>query len=222
MWVEILKTLGTIVVAALTAFGGGYFSYKKFVIERNDAKEEKATQFLIDKAKEEMRQEIKESVQKGIIDCGEIGDRAILNLRDEFMKSLEEGLRSRGKEGEERFKINSRQIEANSQQLAENSKQIEEILGIVKNQAEKYNAMADSLTSLNKVAAATADSQCNSNYDRLLIVTNKILKSGKMTISDKTNLKQLYESWKILGGKEPKMETKYEECMKLPLSLDED
>ena len=225
-WVEVLKILGTIVVAALTAFGGSFLSYKKFIIERNDAKEEKQTNILIEaalaKAKEEMRNEIKNSVQQGIVDCGEIGDKAVLKLRDEFMKSLEDGLKARGEEGRARFDVNSKQIQANSQQLAENSKQIEEILGIVRGQAEKYDTMADSLTALNKITAATAESQCNSNYDRLLIVTNKILKSKKMTISDKTNLKQLYESWRILGGKDPKMETMYEECMKIELSPDED
>lgn len=225
MWLEVLKVLVTVLAAAVTAFGGGYFSYKKFVIERNDAKEKESTQKLIEdalkKSEEKMRKEIKESVQQGIVDCGEIGDKAILRVRDEFMESLAEGLKARGEEGQRRFDINSRQIELNSHQLAENSKQIEEILGIVKGQAEKYDMMADSLTTLNKVTAATAESQCNSNYDRLLLVTAKILKSQVMTISDKTNLKQLYESWKILGGKDLQMETKYEECMKLNPVLDE-
>ena len=218
-WGEVIKVIGTIIVAGITAFGGGYFSYKKFVIERNDAKEEKNTQLLIDnsltKVKEEMRTEIKEAVQQGIVDCGEIGDRAILRVRDEFTKSLEDGLEARGKEGKERFDINSRQIEANSIQLAENSKQIEEILTIVKGQTEKYDVMADSLTALNKLAVASAEAQCNSQFDRLLITTNKILKTGRMTITDKTNIKQLYESWKILGGKDPKMDTLYEECIKI-------
>lgn len=218
-WSEVFKVLGTIIVAGITAFGGGYFSYKKFVIERNDAKEEKSTQLLIDnsigQAKEEMREEIKEAVQKGIIDCGEIGDRAILRVRDDLQKSFAEGLEARGQEGAERFRINSDQISENSKQLAVNSKQIEEILSIVKGQTEKYDAMADSLTALNKLAVASAEAQCNSQFDRLLITTNKILKNGRMTITDKTNIKQLYESWKILGGKDPKMETLYEECMKI-------
>jgi hypothetical protein len=226
-WSEVVKVLGTIVVAAVTALGSGYFGYKQFVLKRQDEREEKNTQSLIDaslaKVKEEMRKEINDAVQQGIVDCGEIGDRAILRVRDEFMKSLEEGLEARGKEGKERFELNSHQIEANSKQLAENSKQIEEILGIVKSQAVKYDAMADSLTALNKVVASSAEAQCNSNYDRLLIVTNKVLKSGKMTISDKTNIKQLYSSWKELGGKDPtgKMDTMYEECMGMELTLDE-
>lgn len=226
MLVEVLKIIGTLLVAAVTAFGGGYFSYKKFKIERTDAKEKESTQLLINTAikevEEKMRAEIKDKVQQGIVDCGEIGDRAILKVRDELMKSLEEGLEARGKEGAERFRVNSEQIQENSKQLAENSKQIEEILGIVKGQAEKYDAMADSLTALNKVAVATAESQCNSNYDRLLIVTNKVLRSKKFTISDKTNLQQLYDSWKSLGGKDPKMETMYNECMKMEVVLDEE
>lgn len=196
---------------------------RKFYIERQDAKEEKNTQLLIDnaieKAKKEMRQEIKEAVQQGIIDCGVKGDKAIREVQEDFVRKLEEGLRARGEEGKERFEINSRQIQENSKQLSENSKQIEELIGVVKDQAEsnneKFNALADTLTSLNKVIGISAESQANSNYDRLLIVTNKVLKSGKLTISDKTNLKQLYGSWKDLGGKDAKMDTLYEECMKI-------
>lgn len=120
MLVEVLKVVGTIIVAAIAAFGGGFLTYKKFIIERQDAKDEKTIQLLIDnsitKAREEIRMEIKEAVQKGIVDCGEIGDRAILRVRDEVMKSLEEGLEARGKEGKERFDINSKQIEENSKQ----------------------------------------------------------------------------------------------------------
>ena len=220
---EVIKTLGTVIVSMVTTFGGGYFLMRKFYIERQDAKEEKNTQLLIDnaieKAKEDMRKEIKAAVQQGIVDCGVIGDKAIREVQEDFVKKLEEGLRARGEEGRERFEINSRQIQENSKQLSENSKQIEELIGVVKDQAEsnneKFNALADTLTSLNKVIGISAESQANSNYDRLLIVTNKVLKSGKMTISDKTNLKQLYGSWKDLGGKDAKMDTLYEECMKI-------
>lgn len=223
-WSEVIKVIGTIAVAAITAFGGTFFTYKKFVIERQDAKEEKETKLLIDnaitKAKEEMRAEIKTAVQQGIVDCGTIGDKAIRQVQEELVKRIEEGLVARGEEGRKRFDINSKQIQANSEQLAENSKQIEELVGIVKDQAEsnnqKFTALADSLTSLNRMIGISAESQCNSNYDRLLIVTNKVLKSGRMTISDKTNLKQLYGSWKDLGGKDAKMDTLYEECMKIP------
>ena len=220
---EVIKVLGTIIVAAITSLGGTYFTYKKFVIERQDAKEEKNIQVLIDKsiekAKEDMRKEIKEAVQQGIVDCGVIGDRAIREVQEDIVRKLEEGLKARGEEGKERFELNSKQIQENSKQLSENSRQIEELIGVVKDQAEsnneKFNALADTLASLNKVIGISAESQANSNYDRLLIVTNKVLKSGKLTISDKTNLKQLYGSWKDLGGKDAKMDTLYEECMKI-------
>ena len=72
-----------------------------------------------------------------------------------------------------------------------------------------------------KTAEESAESQCNSNYDRLLFVTNKVLKSGRMTISDKTNLKQLYSSWKDLGGRDAKMDTLYEECIKITPTQDD-
>lgn len=226
---EVIKVLGTIIVAAITSFGGTYFTYKKFVIERQDAKEEKNTQMLIDKAiekaKEDMRKEIKEAVQQGIVDCGVIGDKAIREVQEDIVRKLEDGLKARGEEGRERFEINSKQIQENSKQLSENSRQIEELIGVVKNQAEsnneKFNALADTLASLNKVIGISAESQANSNYDRLLIVTNKVLKSGKMTISDKTNLNQLYGSWKDLGGKDAKMDTLVEECMKITPTLDD-
>lgn len=225
MWIEILKILATILVAALTALGSNYFGYKEFILKRQDEKEEKNIQKLINESiktvRENLLKEIKENVKQGIVDCGEIGDRAILRVKEELQDEIQKGLEMRGEEGRERFEINSHQIEANSKQLAQNSKQIEEILGIVKNQSTKYDLLAESLTSLNKVAAATAEAQCNSNYDRLLIVTNKVLKNSRMTISDKTNLMQLYESWKELGGKDPKMDTMYNECMKIPPILDE-
>ena len=225
MWTKLIEVLGTILVAALTAFGSQYFGYKQFILKRQDEKEEKNVQKIVDDSIKNLRTEllgeIKENVKQGIVDCGEIGDRAILRVQEELQEEIKKGLEMRGEEGKKRFEVNSRQIEANSKQLAENSKQIEEILGIVRGQTTKYDLMAESLTSLNKVAAATAEAQCNSNYDRLLIVTNKVLKSAHMTISDKTNLMQLYDSWKVLGGKDAKMDTMYNECMKIPPVLDE-
>lgn len=189
----------TIVVAVIGVIGtsmASVFGFLQFWLKRRDEKDEEALKKMIAKM------------------ISEADDR----LRGEF----NDGLLERENTGKERFDINSRQIQENNVQLAENSKQIEEILGIVRDQAQKYDAMADSLTALNKVAAATAEAQCNSNYDRLLMVTNKVLKSGKMTISDKTNIKQLYNSWKELGGVDPtkNMETMYEECMKITPELD--
>lgn len=228
-WTEVFKVIGTIAASAITTFGGGYFILKKFYIERQDSKEEKGIQLQIDnaieKAKKEMRQEIKESVQQGIIDCGVIGDKAIREVQDEFVRKLEEGLRARGAEGKERFDINSRQIEMNSKQLAENSKQLEELVGIVKDQTEsnnkKFDTLADSLSSLNKVIEASAESQRSFNYDRILMVANKALQNGKITINQKTNLNQLYDSWTKLGGKDAKINTLFNECSKLTTIPDE-
>jgi hypothetical protein len=141
-------------------------------------------------------------------------DEAVEKAKKEMMEELNKGLYKRGEEGRERFEINSKAIE-------ENTAQISELTSLMKEQAVKINQFTESFSSLNTVVKTTAESQRNSNYDRLLIVTNKILKSGKMTISDKTNLKQLYKSWKDLNGVDPKMDTYYEECMQVVVSMDE-
>ena len=222
-----------IVVAVLGLIGtsiGSVLAYIQFVVKRKDEKEEKTVQSQIDATiatvRESISKEIKEEVHKGIIECGVIGDKAIRQAQDEFVGKLEEGLKARGAEGKERFDINSRQIQENSKQLSQNSKQIEELVGIVKEQSEqnnsKFNALAESLTSLNKMICISVESQCNSNYDRLLMVTSKVLKSKILTITDKTNLKQLYSSWKELGGKDAKMDTMYEECMGMKPTLEEE
>ena len=228
-WIELFKVIATILASVITTFGAGWITLKKFYLERQDKKDDVLLQKKIDdsieKAKKEMREEMKMSVHQGIVDCGVIRDKAIRQIRDEFMKKLEEGLKATGDEGKEMFEINSRQIQENSRQLSENSKQIEALVSIVKVQAErndaKFAALTDTLASLNKMALISAESQCNSNYDRLLFVTNKVLKSGRLTISDKTNLKQLYTSWKDLGGKDAKMDTLYEECIKITPIPDE-
>ena len=44
---------------------------------------------------------------------------------------------------------------------------------------------------------------------------NVAVKSGKMTISEKTNIKQLYNSWKDLSGVDPKIDTLVDECLKI-------
>lgn len=224
---DVIKTLGTIIVAAIAAFGGGFLTYKKFIIERQDAKEEKQLQALINasnaKLKEEIRVEIKDAVQQGIVDCGVIGDRAIKQSYDKLEKKLELGLNARGEEGKERFETHAAAIKEINEQIKANSKQIAELTELTKAQLENQVGFTESLAALNKVVAASAESQCNANYDRLLIVTNKVLKSGKMTVSDKTNIKQLYNSWKELGGKDPtgKMDTMYEECMGMSLTIDD-
>ena len=131
-------------------------------------------------------------------------------LRDEFAT----GLTERENTGRERFDINSKAIQENTEQIAE-------LTGLVKDQIKKIDLFAESMTALGKVVRASAESQRNSNYDRLLFVANKVLKSGKLTITEKTNLKQLYNSWKDLQGVDPKIDTLYEECMKLTPVPDE-
>ena len=225
MLAEILKILGTVLVAVITTFGTGWLALKKMYVERQDKKDEVLLQKRIDDsikaAREEITMEIKDEVRKGIVECGVIGDRAIREAQEEFVKKLEEGLKARGEEGKERFEINSKQIQENSRQLSENSKQIEELIGVVKEQAEttekKFNALADSLTSLNTITYANAKSQRSAIFDKLLMVGNKILKAGKMTVNDKTNLIQLYNSWKELQGENDELETLVEECKKLPV-----
>lgn len=214
----LLQAVVTIVVALISGLGGSFFSYRQFILKRKDEKEEKSIQKQIDDsiktARVEISREIKEAMQQGIVDCGVIGDRAIREVQDEFILKLEEGLKARGEEGKERFEINSKQI-------VQNTEQIKELTGLVKDQITKIDMFAESMTSLNSVVRATAESQRTSNYDRLLIVCNKILKSGKMTITDKTNLKQLYKSWLDLKGNDPKIDTMYEECMKMTPIPDE-
>ena len=214
----LLQAVVTIVVALISGLGGSFFSYRQFTLKRKDEKEEKSIQKQIDDsiktARVEISKEIKEAVQQGIVDCGVIGDRAIRETQDELIKKLEEGLKARGEEGKERFEFNSKQI-------IQNTEQIKELTGLVKDQITKIDMFAESMTSLNSVVRATAESQRTSNYDRLLIVCNKILESGKMTITDKTNLKQLYKSWSDLKGEDPKIDTMYEECMKMTPIPDE-
>ena len=83
----------------------------------------------------------------------------------------------------------------------------------------------ESLTSLTSMAKMSAESQRNNTYDRILMVANKVLKSRTITITEKTNLKQLYSSWQDFhreGEKlDPKIVTIYEECMKLTPIPDE-
>ena len=213
----ILQAIVSIIVALIAGTTGGGLVFAKFWIERRDRKEEISVQKQIDDsiicARKEITNEIKAAVQQGILDCGVIGDKAIRQAEDNFVHKLEEGLKARGEEGRERFEINSNQIN-------ENSSMIKEILAIQRDQTEKMGRMAESITSLAQVSEACAESQRNSNYDRLLIVTNNIIKAGVMTITEKTNLTQLYNSWKKLQGRDPKIDTLYDECMKVRTVLD--
>ena len=202
-----LSGIVTILVALVGGSVSAIISHRQFLLKRQDEKEEKSVQKQIDDS-------IDKAMEDFIAKCGEIGDAQIQKAKEEVRKEFEEGLIMRGKEGKERFDINSKQI-------AENSEMIKEILEIQKDQSQKFEMLAESMTALNKVVMASAESQRNANYDRLLFVANKVLKSGKMTISEKTNIKQLYNSWKDLSGNDPKIDTLYEECMKLTPIPDE-
>ena len=207
MWVEVLKVIGTIVVASIAAFGGGFLTYKKFIIERQDAKDNALIQKQIDDT-------VEKAMQEYIRKCGEIGDKAISDAVEEARGEFEKGLEMRGEEGRERFETNSKAIQ-------ENSAMIKQILTIQKDSTEKIDKMADSITALAQVSEACAESQRTANYDRLLIVTNKIIKSRKMTMTEKTNLIQLYDSWKKLQGNDKKIDVMYDECLKITPILDE-
>ena len=197
----ILQAIVTIIVALISGLGGSYFSYRQFILKRKDEKEEKSIQKQIDDS-------IDKAMGRCIAQCGEIGDAQIAKAKNEMHQELEEGLIKRGEEGKKRFDINSEQIQQNTEQIAK-------LTDLVTDQVTKINLLADSMTSANRLLVASTESQKSFNYDRLLFITNKVLKSGQMTISDKTNLKQLYNSWKDLNGNDPKIDTLYEECIKL-------
>ena len=142
-------------------------------------------------------------------------DNAIKNARTEITKEIknavDDGIVRCGVIGDKAIRDTQSDLE---KQIEANSKQIGELTNLTKD-------VLTNMDSINKVVTISAESQRNSNYDRLLIVTNKILKSGKMTIGEKTNLRQLYESWKALKGEDPKMDTKYDECLKISPTIDE-
>ena len=160
-------------------------------------------QFLI-KRKDEKEEK---GIQKRI-------DEAMEKVRSEIMKEVTTGLEERDRTGKKRFEINSRAIE-------ENTEQINRLTKLVESQITKMDAFTESLTALNVIVKATAESQCNANYDRLLVVASKVLSTGKVTITEKTNLRQLYSSWKDLGGNDAKIDTMYEACEELDLILDD-
>lgn len=139
-------------------------------------------------------------------------DEAVRMAKAEMQEEFNQGLQERENTGRERFAINSEAIQ-------ENSAQIGKLVGLVENQILKMDNFAESMTALNRVVKATAEAQRNTNYDRFLTVASKVLIQGEISITEKTNLKQLYTSWKDLDGRDPKIDTMYEEAMKLPLNV---
>ena len=185
-------TIGQIIVAIIVAAIGSAGAMFGFL------------QFMIKRKDEKENNDVDKRIAEAV-------DKAKKEVREDF----EKGLLMRGEEGRARFEINSKQIEKNTTQLAN-------ILTIVEDQAEKYNDMLQSLTVLAKQAEVSAEGQRSFNYDRILMVANKALKNGKITITAKTNLNQLCDSYKKLGGNDPKIKTLYEECMKLTTIPDEE
>lgn len=188
----------TILVAAIGVIGtsiASVFGFLPFWLKRRDEKDEEALRAMISKM------------------IGEADDK----LRGEFRSGLDE----REHTGKERFDTHAESIREINEQIKLNNKQITELTELSKTQLQNQVGFTESLTALNKMVKISVESQRNSNYDRLLLVTTKILKSGKMTFSDKTNLIQLYTSWKEMGGIDPEMDTKYEECIKFKPVLDE-
>lgn len=217
-----LQAIVSIVVALIAGTTGGGLVFTKFIIERQDKLKENNTQKLIDDAidvaRKDITQEIKDAVRQGIVDCGVIGDKAIREVQEEFVKKLDEGLKARGEEGAERFKIHAESFKEVNKLVAENTKQIGELTEISKQTLK-------SLSALSKMARTSAESQKSNNYDRILLVGKNVLKNQRITLAEKTNLKQLYNSWVDFheeGEKlDPKITTLYDECMKFTPIPDE-
>lgn len=216
-----LQAVVTVIVAIVSSLGGSYFGYKQFLLKRKDEKEEKTTQKLIDASIDKLKEEMQEQFNKLLTDCGEIGEASIDKTRKELQEEMEKGLQMRGEEGRERFEINSKQIE-------QNTEMIKQVITMQKKSDEKFDKLADSLTALNnamtinaKVTKACAEGARSTIYDRILLVANNALKRGAITITEKTNLKQLYNSWQELQGTDPKITTYVEDCMDLQSIPDE-
>lgn len=147
------------------------------------------------------------SVQKMI-------DEAVKIAKEEVYKELSSVSKARSEEGAERFKTHAKAFENVNKQIEENTIQIKELTTISKN-------VLESMDSMGKKLEISAESQRNNNYDRLLMVGKKVLNNQKITLSEKTNMKQLYESYKKLQGNDPYIETLWEECKKLTPIPDE-
>ena len=182
----------TIVVAVIGVIGTSAASVFGFL------------QFWLKRRDEKDEEVLRKMIAKMI---SEADDR----LRGEFNGGLQE----REETGRKRFETNSKAIEENTEQIAK-------LTELVADQVKKIDLFTDSMTTFSKVLKASAESQRNSNYDRILMVANTILRKQKITITEKTNLEQLYNSWTELDGKDAKITTLYHECMKLPTIPDDE
>lgn len=202
------------IVCALIGAASGAFGFAQFMVKRKDDKEERDIQKQIDES-------ITKAKGEFIVECGSIGDAQIAKAKEELYEELQKGLEARGLEGKERFDINSASIQ-------ENTKMIQEVLEIQRNAGSRFDQLAESIVALNeatitnsKVVKACAEGIKSTTYDKILLVANKALSRGAITISEKTNLKQLYQSWTELQGEDPMIVTYFEDCVKLPSIPDE-
>lgn len=138
---------------------------------------------------------------------------AVIATKAEIYEKLAKVSQERSDEGAERFRIHAESFKEVNKQIEENTKQIGELTEISKSTLE-------TIRDLNTTVLASAESQRNAIYDRILIVGKKTLSEGQITLSDKTNIKQLYESYKKLKGNDPYINTLFDECSKLPLVAD--
>lgn len=195
----LLQAIVAIVVALIAGTTGGGLVFAKFMIERRDKKET-------------------ESIDNRI-------NEAVRKAKEEMQEKLDAVSMARSLEGKGRFDTHAAAIKEINDQIKANNEQIGELAIMSKVQMEKMDVFAESLTALNKLAKMSAESQRNNTYDRILMVANKVLKAQNITITEKTNLKQLYSSWEEFHGKgeklDPKIVTLYEECMKLTPVPDE-
>lgn len=207
------------ILVALVGTAGGMFGFVQFMIKRKDEKEEKTN-------KEAIQKQIDDSINKAmgqfITMCGEIGDKQIEDAVEKARAEFKEGLEMRENTGKERFEINSEQIQ-------QNTNMIQEVLEIQKQTNEKFDKLAESMTILNEATTtnsnltrACAEGVRSTNYDKILVVAKKALKRGAITISEKTNLKQLYNSYIELQGSDQKIKTYYEDCLQLKSIPDEE
>lgn len=225
---EIIVTIVVAIFGLVGTSAGSIFGYIQFRQKRKDEKEEKSVEKMIaeanDKAKEELRGEIAEGIEQGIAKCGEIGDEAIAKMKKELQEEISEGLQQRSKEGAERFNKHAASIEEINNQIKQTSQQISELTELSKSQFSQMQVFTDAMATLSKSVRLNTVSQRNSNYDRILVVAKQILKNRTMTISDKTNLQQLYQTWKDMHTKDeeldPEIVTLYEECMKITPTVD--
>lgn len=165
-------------------------------------------QFLIKRKDEKEANSIKKQIED-----------AVSAAEKKWSEQLEKVSMERSLEGKKRFETHAASIEEINKQIKENSAQIGELTGITKN-------VLESMGSLTKVVGVTSESQKNINYDRILVVANKALKNKQITVTEKTNLIQLYNSWEALHKEkevlDPRIKTIYDECMKLTVKSDEE